>query len=54
MADTEVVGVIIGTRRDCMPDRLLLRLDEVKRVTTVIVEYRAQSSHNETLNAVNR
>ncbi len=54
MADNEVVGVIIGTRPDCMPDRLLTRLAELNRRKTVIVEYGAESSHNETLKAVNR
>ena len=50
----EVVGIIIGTRPDCMSDDLLSRLAVLNRKKTVIVEYGAESSHDETLNTVNR
>lgn len=54
ISDDEVVGIIIGTRPDCMPDELLTKLAELNQNKTVIVEYGAESSHDETLNAVNR
>lgn len=53
-ADDDVVGLIIGTRPDCMPDDLLSRLAELNRTKTVIIEYGAESSHDSTLEAVNR
>lgn len=46
-----VDGVIIGTRPDCMPDALLERL---RRLPWAMVEYGAESSHDETLCRVNR
>lgn len=46
-----VDGVIIGTRPDCMPDALLGRL---RRLPWVMVEYGAESAHDETLRRVNR
>lgn len=46
-----VEGVVIGTRPDCMPDRLLYRL---KELPWVMVEYGAESSHDATLALVNR
>lgn len=52
--DDELDGVIIGTRPDCMPNALLSKLADLNRHKTVIVEYGAESSHDETLKAVNR
>lgn len=46
-----VDGVIIGTRPDCMPQRLLERL---KELPWVMVEYGAETAHNATLELVNR
>ncbi len=50
----DVVGVIIGTRPDCMPDSLLDYLSELNRRTFVLIEYGAESSHNSTLELINR
>lgn len=47
----KVDGVIIGTRPDCMPQALLERL---KELPWVMVEYGAETAHNETLEMVNR
>jgi len=47
----KVDGVIIGTRPDCMPQVLLERLRELP---WVMVEYGAETAHNETLEMVNR
>ncbi|MCM1522213.1 MAG: TIGR01212 family radical SAM protein [Muribaculaceae bacterium] len=47
-----VDGIIIGTRPDCVPDRLLLALKS--HLPWVMMEYGAESSHDETLRLVNR
>ena len=50
----DVVGLIIGTRPDCVPDELLDRLAELNKKHPVILEFGAESSHNTTLMKVNR
>lgn len=54
LAPDDVVGLIIGTRPDCMPDELLEILVEIDRRKRVIVEFGVESAHNETLQFVNR
>ncbi len=49
-----VVGLIVGTRPDCMPDKLLDELAVLNKERKVIVEYGAESSHDDTLLAINR
>lgn len=49
-----IEGLIIGTRPDCMPDELLEELRKLNEHTTVIIEYGAESSHDETLRKINR
>ena len=49
-----VVGLVIGTRPDCMPDSLLDRLAEVNRRTFLLVEYGIESANDETLRLINR
>lgn len=49
-----VDGLIIGTRPDMMPQELLDRLAQLARDKYVMVEYGAESSHDETLQRVNR
>lgn len=49
-----VVGLVIGTRPDCMPPALLERLARLNRRTPVMVEYGAETSHDTTLRAINR
>lgn len=47
-----VDGLIIGTRPDCVPQPLL---EQIARLgATVLMEYGAESSHNSTLERVNR
>ena len=48
----DIVGLIIGTRPDCMPDSLLDRIASLD--TKVFIEYGAESSHNSTLTLINR
>ena len=50
----DVVGLVIATRPDCMPDRLLDELTAINRLTPVIIEYGAESSHDTTLHRINR
>ena len=49
-----VVGLIIGTRPDCMPDKLLDYLSELSKRTFVMVEYGVESTNDRTLDYINR
>ena len=49
-----VVGLVIGTRPDCMPDRLLDYLEQLNRRTFLVVEYGVESANDETLRRINR
>lgn len=49
-----VVGLIIGTRPDCMPDALLSYLAELSKHTFVLVEYGVESTIDRTLDRVQR
>ena len=48
------VGLVIGTRPDCMPDELLDYLQELNRRTYVLVEYGIESVNDVTLLRINR
>lgn len=50
----DVVGLVIGTRPDCMPDELLDYLEELNRRTFLIVEYGVESANEDTLVRINR
>lgn len=50
----DVVGLVIGTRPDCMPDELLEYLVELSKKAFVLVEYGVETSHNKTLQLINR
>ena len=49
-----VVGLVIGTRPDCIPDALLDYLQELNRRTFLMVEYGIESANDETLLRINR
>lgn len=49
-----VVGLVIGTRPDCMPDTLLDYLEQLSRRTFVMVEYGIESASDKTLLHINR
>lgn len=49
-----VVGLVIGTRPDCMPDELLDYLEELNKRTFLLVEYGVESTNDETLKRINR
>ena len=48
------VGLVIGTRPDCMPDELLDYLQELSLRTFVLVEYGVESCNDATLLRINR
>ena len=49
-----VVGLVIGTRPDCMPDDLLRYLENINKHTFLLVEYGIESTCDETLRRINR
>ena len=49
-----VIGLVIGTRPDCVPDNLLDYLAELNRQVCVIVEYGIESVYDKTLERINR
>ena len=50
-----VVGLVVGTRPDCMPDALLAELARINASgTPVIVEFGAETMHDRTLRLINR
>lgn len=49
-----VVGLVIGTRPDCMSDALLDYLEQLGRRTFVLVEYGIESTSDATLKRINR
>lgn len=48
------LGIVIGTRPDCMPDELLDYLQALARRTYVLVEYGIESTNDNTLMRINR
>lgn len=49
-----VVGIVIGTRPDCVSPDLLDYLEELSHRTFLIVEYGIESANDETLRRINR
>lgn len=49
-----IVGIVIGTRPDCMPDELLAYLQELNRRTFLTIEYGIESVYDSTLKRINR
>jgi len=54
LAVEDVVGLVIGTRPDCMPDDVLYYLEVLNKQTFLIVEYGIESANDETLQRINR
>lgn len=48
------VGIVIGTRPDCMPEKLLDYLADLQKKTFVLVEYGIESTSDKTLLRINR
>lgn len=51
---SDVVGLVIATRPDCMPAALLDYLAELNKRTFLIVEYGVESANDDTLKWINR
>ena len=49
-----VIGLVIGTRPDCMPDELLEYLARLSQKTYIMVEYGIESCYDRTLRRINR
>ena len=54
LAEEDVVGLVIGTRPDCISAPLLDYLEELSRQTFLIVEYGIESANDATLRRINR
>ena len=54
LSSKDVVGLVIGTRPDCMPNELLDYLEELNQRTFLLVEYGIESTYDETLQRINR
>lgn len=54
LAVEDVVGIVIGTRPDCVSDELLDYLEELNHQTFLLVEYGIESANDETLRRINR
>ena len=50
----DIVGIVIGTRPDCVSDELLDYLSELSHITFVLVEYGIESANDATLLRINR
>ncbi|MGB4598810.1 MAG: TIGR01212 family radical SAM protein [Trichlorobacter sp.] len=54
LSDPDLVGLIIGTRPDCLPEPVLDLLSELHAKTYLWLELGMQSMHDQTLAAINR
>lgn len=54
LSHTSVVGIIVGTRPDCMPDELLDYLEILNRRTFLMIEYGVESTKDSTLYRIQR
>ena len=50
----DVVGIVVGTRPDCVSDELLDYFAQLSRRTFVLVEYGIESANDTTLKRINR
>jgi radical SAM protein (TIGR01212 family) len=54
LSHPQIVGLVIGTRPDCVPNDVLELLQELAQETYVAVEFGMQSMHNRSLDWMNR
>ena len=54
LAVEDVVGIVIGTRPDCISEELLDYLEALNRQTFLTVEYGVETANDETLRRINR
>lgn len=50
----DVIGLVIGTRPDCISDELLAYLKDLAAKYFIVVEYGIESTYNSTLRLINR
>lgn len=50
----DIVGIVIGTRPDCVSEDLLDYLQELSKHTFVLVEYGIETTNDDTLRLINR
>lgn len=50
----DVIGIIIGTRPDCLPDDTISLLEEINSRSKVFIELGAETSFDDTLRIINR
>ncbi|MDO4497364.1 MAG: TIGR01212 family radical SAM protein [Bacteroidales bacterium] len=54
LACNDVVGLVIGTRPDCLPNEVVHYLAELNQTTSVMVEIGVESFYDKTLQRINR
>ncbi len=54
LENPKVVGIVVGTRPDCVNDDLLDYFAELNKTHYVMIEYGIESTNNETLDFINR
>jgi len=54
LATENVVGLVIGTRPDCVSEELLDRLEQLNRRTFLLIEYGVESANDATLRRIGR
>ncbi|NVM22925.1 MAG: TIGR01212 family radical SAM protein [Desulfobacterales bacterium] len=54
LADSDIVGLAIGTRPDCVDEEKLELVEQYASTHSVWIEYGLQSMHNRTLKRINR
>lgn len=54
LAQEDVVGLVVGTRPDCVSKELFDYLEELNRNTFLIMEYGIESANDNTLKRINR
>lgn len=54
ISHSEVVGISVGTRPDCLPSETVELLAELNKIKPVIVEIGVQTANDETLKNINR
>lgn len=54
LAHPQIVGLVIGTRPDCVPEEVLALIEELARETYVSLEYGMQTMHDRSLEWMNR
>lgn len=54
LAQPDVIGIVVGTRPDCMNDDILNYLERLNKQTFVMVEFGVESIYDDTLQRIHR